>query len=99
MAENGDNGHDWEDEANWKVLRERLSTFIRDSKEDRKYLYQSINKLQEDIQTRATALNGKMDDWIKLMQNRLPVWAVWVGWAMAMMIGSMAMWIITHGKT
>lgn len=67
------------------VLMERLKNFMSETANDRNEVHNMIAQLQ-----------AKVDEWITVTSTRLPIWAVWVGWMMALSIGSMAMWILTH---
>ncbi len=41
-------------------------------------------------------LRDQTHEWMQIMVNKLPNWAITVGGFMATALGAMAMWILTH---
>ncbi len=51
---------------------------------------------RSDVHEDLHQLRQQTHEWLQVMVNKLPTWAVAVGGFMTTAIGAMAMWIITH---
>lgn len=66
-------------------IEERLLSLTREHEQFRKENH------EEMIQFRT-----QTHQWMQVMVNKLPTWAVAIGGVMSTALGAMAMWIITH---
>ncbi len=53
-------------------------------------------RFREEMGNEMHQLRDQTHDWLQIMVNKLPTWAVVLGGFMATALGSMAMWILTH---
>ncbi len=59
-------------------------------------LHSEHARFRESVSEDLHQLRDQTHQWLQVMVNKLPTWAVVLGGFMASSIGAMAMWIITH---
>ncbi len=59
-------------------------------------LTREYEQFRQQVHTDMTQFREQTHEWMQVMVNKLPTWAVMLGGAMASSIGAMAMWILTH---
>lgn len=66
-------------------IDERLENLTREHSQFR-------SQIQDELQQ----LRQQTHEWLQIMVNKLPTWAVALGGFMTTALGAMAMWIMTH---
>lgn len=84
------------DDADYRVLEERVSNFIQESESDRRYMREAIADIRKQTHEWMQDITEELRSISAQMLNRLPPWAVAIGSLLTTAIGALTALLFTQ---